>query len=131
MGEILFLYPSSLVTNESKMNDHTRKKKTKRKILKKLCLGAWELPHLRDSEEASPLDRTSPRKTALISTHADTVPPPVGLSSNYLPQYLLLLLPLPAVAEEVLPRLLTPPALIIISEPELLEIRCCRCMPAF
>jgi hypothetical protein len=43
-------------------------------MLKKLCSRAWELPHLRDREKASQLDRTSLRKTALISILANTVP---------------------------------------------------------
>jgi len=58
---------------------------------------------------------------------------PTCHSPNSFPKLSLLMLPSLTVAEEVLPslgRLFAPPALTIILQPKLLEVRSCRCMPA-
>jgi len=59
---------------------------------------------------------------------------PACHSPNSFPKLSLLMLPSLTVAKEVLPslgRLFAPPALTIILQPKLLEVRSCRCMPAF
>jgi len=98
-----------------------------------LCSAAWELPHLRGCKDVHHCLIAYLHREEFRYLH---VPAPAFFPANFPPncfsQFVLLILPLSAVAEEILPclgHLPTLPALIIASLAESYDVCCCGGLP--